>query len=120
MTCLVVGATGATGRLLVRELLARGTPVRAVVRSRSGLDDEVLADPGLSVVEAGIAGLPDADVRDLVQGCDAAASCLGHRLSLRGIYGPPRDSGTDLRLDSDVQARSSIPIYAEIFEPGCP
>lgn len=33
MTVLVLGATGATGRLLVRQLLDRGLKVKAIVRS---------------------------------------------------------------------------------------
>jgi hypothetical protein len=35
------------------------------------------------------------DLADLVSGCDAAASCLGHNLTFRGIFGPPRRLVTD-------------------------
>ena len=39
MTVLIAGATGATGRLLVRLLLERGHRVRAIVRSPHVLDE---------------------------------------------------------------------------------
>ena len=90
MTCLVVGATGATGRLLVRELLGRGQNVKVVVRTPSKLAEEVLRHPHLSVVEAAIAELSERDLADLVSGCDSAASCLGHNLTFKGLFGPPR------------------------------
>ncbi|MEN9279078.1 MAG: NAD(P)H-binding protein, partial [Thermostichus sp. DG_1_5_bins_95] len=34
MQAFVAGATGETGRRIVRELVSRGIPVRALVRSR--------------------------------------------------------------------------------------
>lgn len=95
MTSLIVGATGATGRLLVRELLCRGQKVKAVARTPSKLGDESLRDPSLSVVQASISEMSDRDISDLVSGCDAAASCLGHNLTFKGIYGPPRRLVTD-------------------------
>ncbi len=38
-TVLILGGTGATGKLLCAQLLARGVNVRAVVRSASRLPD---------------------------------------------------------------------------------
>jgi putative NADH-flavin reductase len=37
MTALVVGASGATGRLLVEQMLNRGLNVKAIVRSSNKL-----------------------------------------------------------------------------------
>ncbi len=95
MTSLIVGATGATGRLLVRELLDRDQQVRVVVRSPSKLGEESLRDPNLSVVQASVTEMSDQDLADVVTGCDAAASCLGHNLTFKGLYGPPRRLVTD-------------------------
>jgi len=39
MTILVVGASGATGRLLVKDLLTRGEKVTAIVRSTEKLTE---------------------------------------------------------------------------------
>ncbi|MBB1626448.1 NAD(P)-dependent oxidoreductase [Achromobacter sp. UMC71] len=89
MTTLVIGASGATGRLLVRQLLDRGEPVRAIVRTPQALE-QLAGDKGLSLIQAGVSDLADADLARYVSGCTAIASCLGHTMSLKGIYGPPR------------------------------
>jgi len=95
MSSLIVGATGATGQLLVRELLGRGQQVTAVARTPSKLGEETLRDPNLSVIQASISEMSERDLADLVSGCDAAASCLGHNLTFKGIFGPPRKLVTD-------------------------
>lgn len=95
MTILVVGATGATGRLLVRELLAREQRVRVIVRSRDRLYELAPEQERLSVVEASVLELSDAELADHVRGCSAVASCLGHNLSLKGVFGRPRRLVTD-------------------------
>jgi NADPH:quinone reductase-like Zn-dependent oxidoreductase len=52
-TVLVVGATGATGRLLVRLLLDRGLHVKAVVRASATLPDQLGEHDRLSVSHPG-------------------------------------------------------------------
>ena len=108
MTILVVGASGATGRLLVDQLLARGESVRAVVREGS---KPLPGGQGssLSIVHASISELDDAAMQELVRDCRAVVSCLGHALSFTGIYGPPRRLVTDAtrRLCTAVEAGSS-------------
>lgn len=54
MTTLVVGATGATGRLLVGQLLSRGENVRAIVRSPEKLPEDLLNNNRLTVIRAGV------------------------------------------------------------------
>ncbi len=99
MTTLVVGATGATGRLLMRQLLDRGVHVKAIVRSPDRLPDDVTNHPRLSVIRASLLDLSDTEMLRHVSGCDAVASCLGHTISLRGIFGRPR------RLVADATRR---------------
>jgi len=94
-TALVVGATGATGRLLPEELLARGADVRVLARSASRLPEALRRDPRVEVVEGSILDLDEAGLARLVSGCGAVASCLGHTLSLRGVFGPPHRLVTD-------------------------
>lgn len=89
MTILVVGATGATGKLLVRQLLDRGEAVRAVVRSAEGLPEALRSHERCEVVQANLLELSDAELAALVRGSDAVASCLGHTLSFRGVFGRP-------------------------------
>ncbi|MDC6167396.1 NAD(P)-dependent oxidoreductase [Paucibacter sp. XJ19-41] len=90
MTCLVVGASGATGRLLVAELLARGHRVRVLLRAPGRLPQALREAPGLSLVGSSALDLSAADLARQVEGCDAVASCIGHTMSWRGMFGPPR------------------------------
>jgi nucleoside-diphosphate-sugar epimerase len=90
MSILVIGATGATGRLLVEELLSRGLEVNVLVRSPEKLPDGIQNHQNLTVKKATVLDLGEQDLRKLVGHCDAVASCLGHNLSLKGMYGKPR------------------------------
>ena len=90
-TVLLVGGTGRTGRRVMKQLLSRGVAVRAIVRSADRLLEGLADDPGLTVIEADLLSLGDADLLRHVGGCDAVVSCLGHVISLKGVFGPPRD-----------------------------
>ncbi len=86
---LVVGATGATGRLLVEELLNRGIEVKAVVRSPDRLPKALREHPLVHLEQARLLELDDKAMIRLVEDCDSAASCLGHNLTWKGVFGPP-------------------------------
>lgn len=88
-TILVVGASGATGKLLVEQLLTGGSRVRVVVRSKDRLPEALRNHPRLSIIEASLLDLDDTELKQLTEGCGAAASCLGHGMSLKGLFGPP-------------------------------
>ncbi|MFN3149717.1 NAD(P)-dependent oxidoreductase [Bremerella sp.] len=90
MTVLVVGATGATGGLLVEQLLSRGCQVRVIVRTRDRLSESVRNHPGVEIVEAILLDLTDEELQRYVSGCDSVASCLGHNLTFKGMFGHPR------------------------------
>jgi nucleoside-diphosphate-sugar epimerase len=90
-TVLLLGSTGRTGSHVVSQLLERGVEVRAVVRSAGRLPEGAGGRPGLTVIEADLLSLSDEDLRGLVQGCDAVISCLGHNITLKGMFGAPRD-----------------------------
>jgi len=94
-TVLVVGASGATGRLLVQQLLDRGLNVKAIVRSPNGVPGIFTSQGRLAVIQGSVLDLNDADLAEHVAGCVAVASCLGHNLTFRGIYGPPHRLVTD-------------------------
>lgn len=95
MTILVVGASGATGRLLVEQLLNRGQHVKAIVRSTSTLPQSIRSHDHLAVIEASLLDLDDTEMINHVRGCAAVASCLGHNLTFKGVYGHPRRLVTD-------------------------
>lgn len=106
MTTLVVGASGATGRLLVEQLLERGEHVRAIVRSKQSLPDKIVGHDRVSIIQASVLDLSDDEMTQYVEGCRAVASCLGHNLSFKGMFGPPRRLVTDAtrRLCNAVKA----------------
>ncbi len=106
MTTLVVGASGATGRKLLEQLLNRGQQVRAIVRSPENLPEVLRNQENLSLIQASLLDLSDAEMVQYVKGCDAVASCLGHNLSFKGIFGHPRHLVTDAtrRLCNAVKA----------------
>ena len=95
MNILIVGASGATGRLLVKHLLDRDHFVKVIVRSPEKLPKAIRDHHNLSVIQASLLDLTDADLAQHVKGCSAVASCLGHNLTLKGIYGHPRRLVTD-------------------------
>lgn len=74
MKLLVIGATGGTGRAIVREALANGHEVTALVRSEA---DARSLLPGAVLVEGDARDGP-ATFRAL-EGCDAVISALGPR-----------------------------------------
>lgn len=123
MTVLVVGGSGATGRWLVRQLLGRGLRVRAIVRSPDPFIEAVGAHERLSVVHAAVLDLSDDELVQHVRGCEAVASCLGHTLSLKGVYGKPRRLVTDAtrRLCDAVKAsKPSHPVkFVLMNSTGC-
>lgn len=108
MTTLVLGATGATGRLLVKQLLDRDISVKVIVRSPDKLPEEIRNHSNLSVIHASVLDLDDKALAQHVNGCDAVASCLGHHMSLQGIYGHPRKLVTDAtrRLCTAIKANN--------------
>lgn len=108
MNILVVGASGATGRLLTEELLNRGEFVKVIVRSPEKLPATIRNHENLSVIHASILDLSDAELAQHVKGCHAVASCLGHNLNLKGLFGHPRKLVTDAsrRLSDAIKANT--------------
>lgn len=95
MTIIVVGASGATGSLLVEQLLNRGKNVKVIVRSTDKLSETLKKHENLTIIEASLLELSDAEMILHANGCDAVASCLGHNMSFKGLYGHPRRLVTD-------------------------
>lgn len=106
---LVVGASGATGQLLVQQLLNRGQQVKVIVRSPDKLHGIARGPEHMSVIHASLLDIGDAELAQHVKGCVAVASCLGHSVSWKGIYGHPRWLVTDAtkRLCLAIRANAS-------------
>lgn len=95
MTTLVVGASGATGQQLVEQLLAMGQEVKVMVRSTARIPDHWKQEERIAVIEASISALSISEMANHLTDCQAVASCLGHNLTLKGIYGKPRKLVTE-------------------------
>jgi putative NADH-flavin reductase len=105
MTVLVVGASGATGRLVVEQLLKRGQKVKAILRSPERFP-EFMNRKDLTVIQASVLKLSDDQLKNHVLNCQAVVSCLGHNITFKGIYGQPHKLVTDAtrRLCKAIEA----------------
>jgi nucleoside-diphosphate-sugar epimerase len=112
MTTLVVGASGATGRLLVLQLLEKREKVRVIVRSAERFSNLVQDNPNLTVLEANVLDLSEGELTEYVKDCDAVASCLGHNLTFKGLYGQPRRLVTDATRQLCQAIKSTHPSKA--------
>ena len=111
-TVLLLGGTGHTGQRVLEQLLGRGVGVRAIVRARERLPPGAAGNAGLVVTEADLLSLSDLELQRHLRGCDAVISCLGHVLSFRGVFGPPRDLVT--------LATSRLCRAIEVLRPAAP
>jgi len=109
MTILLVGATGATGKKLVEELLNRDQYVKVIVRSPEKLPATIKNHKRLSLISANVLELTDEEMGQYVAGCSAVASCLGHNITFKGIFGKPRRLVTEAtrRLCTAIKANKS-------------
>lgn len=95
MTTLVAGASGATGRLVVEQLLNRGETVKIIVRSIESLPEFIRQHKNISIILASILDLSDTEMAEHVKGCDTVVSCLGHTINFKGMFCFPRRLVTD-------------------------
>jgi len=90
MKVLVLGASGATGKLVVMQLIKRKITTRILIRKSAFLPKEILENPLVETVKGNINELDHSDMNNLVQNCNVIISCLGHNVSLKGMFGQPR------------------------------
>ena len=87
---MVLGASGATGKLLVQQLLDKEIQVIAVIRNSDSFSKEIKPQTNLQMLEASISVVSEEFLAPYLKECDAVFSCLGHNLTLKGIFGKPR------------------------------
>jgi uncharacterized protein YbjT (DUF2867 family) len=90
MKTLVLGASGATGKLVVQQLVKRKIQARIVVRKSAILPSQILDDKNIEIIKGSIDDFDIAKIKELVKDCDSVICCLGHNISFKGIYGSPR------------------------------
>lgn len=89
MKTLVLGASGATGRQVVTQLLSKGLLAKVLVRPTTVLPQELTDSIGIEIVKGNIDEYSVDQVKDLLKDCDSIVSCLGHNINLKGIFGKP-------------------------------
>ena len=91
MKIIVLGATGATGQLVVTELLKQQHQVIALVRNTEALETlKPQFNEQLTLITATALTLEDTQLSHLIKNVDGVISCLGHNLTLKGVYGAPQ------------------------------
>ncbi len=90
MAILVLGASGATGKQLVQQLLKMGQKVKVIVRPTTVVSDGWINEEQLSIIKANISEITEDEMFRYLEDCHCVASCLGHNISFKGIYGKPR------------------------------
>ena len=94
MKVLVLGANGATGINVVSLLLKSEINVKAIVRKKDSMVSMQKNDY-LEIIEAGISKLDKNDLMQHIKDVEAVISCLGHNISLKGIFGKPHTLVSD-------------------------
>jgi len=95
MRTLLVGASGATGKHLVEQLLKKGSKVKVIVRSTDNLPKSWINNNEVTIIVANVSEISVNEMATHLKDCDSAASCLGHNINLKGIFGKPRRLVTD-------------------------
>lgn len=77
MKVLVLGASGATGKLVVKELIDRGIQARIVIRESASLPSEIVESGNVEVIKGSIYDFEVGKIKELLSGSDVVISCLG-------------------------------------------
>jgi len=90
MKVLVLGASGATGKLVVHQLAKRNIQVRIVVRESAILPAQIFDAKNVEIIKGNISEFDIDKVKELIKDCDSVISCLGHNINFKGLFGQPR------------------------------
>ncbi len=113
MTTLVVGASGATGKLLVEQLLEAGQLVKIIIRSTSNIPDDWNGNEQMTIIRGNFTEINAEKLYDYIADCQSVACCLGHNLTWQGIYGNPRNlvaAAVRLLCEAIIKNASERPI----------
>ncbi|MBM7542112.1 NAD(P)H-binding protein [Amphibacillus cookii] len=90
MKVIVFGASGATGKQVVRQLMKRQIKTRILIRKKVVLPNDIQENPYIEVVKGNVSELNDSEMKQLLYDCHTIISCLGHNMTLKGMFGNPR------------------------------
>ena len=95
MATLVLGASGATGRQLVEQLLLSGQQVKVIVRPSANIPDTWNDNERITIVKANLSETTVDEMATHIADCHAIGICLGHNMTIKGVLGKPRKLVTD-------------------------
>jgi nucleoside-diphosphate-sugar epimerase len=90
MKTLVIGASGATGRLVVTRLLDKNIAVKVIIRESAILPKRISEDQKIGIIKGDIDAFPVERIKELMADCDSIVCCLGHTINFKGMFGKPR------------------------------
>jgi len=70
--------------------MKRHINTRIIVRKSAMLPQEIIDHPLVEIIKGNINEFNDSDLNQLTSGCDVFISCLGHNITLKGLFGKPR------------------------------
>jgi putative NADH-flavin reductase len=91
MKVLLLGASGATGRLVLQQLLYRNIETKIVVRNPDSLPKDIMQNKILECITGSISEFEPRRYAELISDCDAVISTLGHNITFSGMFGKPRN-----------------------------
>ncbi|GAB3478229.1 NAD(P)-binding oxidoreductase [Marinomonas epiphytica] len=90
MKVLLLGGSGATGKLVAQELVSKGASVKMIVRSKQKIEPYLQNSAFVELIEGNVHQLSQQELADHLEGCCSVISCLGHNLTFTGMFGQPR------------------------------
>jgi nucleoside-diphosphate-sugar epimerase len=90
MKVLVLGASGATGKLVVQQLIKKNIYVRLIVRETAVIPNQIIENKNVEIIKGNMLNFENDRINEIVKDCDSVICCLGHNITLKGIFGHPR------------------------------
>jgi len=113
MKTLVLGASGATGKLVMQQFVNKNIQVRVVMRESAVIPSQISDDKSIEIIKGNINDFEIAKIKDLVKDCDSVICCLGHNISFKGMFCPPRKLvfNTVAKIIEALQSREPKPKF---------
>lgn len=109
MKTLVLGASGATGKLVVAQLLDQNIPAKILIRESATIPDKFIKNENIEIIKGNVHGFSLEEIQELITDCDSIVCCLGHNISFKGLFGKPRRLVADTveKITAAIQASNS-------------
>ncbi len=91
------------------QLIQKKIAVKIVIREQSKIPVAFVDNKDIEILRGEIDKFDSQQVRGLIADCDAVVSCLGHNLSLKGMFGPPHRLVSHF-VERVTEAANSYPI----------